>query len=138
MCIYKGVIIMNRIEYLTKLMENDVKLICLAEKDVEDMKSEIEDELKKAEEKCESYEELYDGDDELIMSAYIEYEDVRSPLTQLEALLCDFKLSLIDHYEQLLLEKRVYTDEIKQSLASVKFDVVKMDETVEIIKGVLI
>ena len=129
---------MNRTEYLTELMKNDVKLICIAEKDVKQMKSNIGDELKKAEEKCDSYEEMYEDDNGLIMSAYTEYEKVRSPLTQLEALLQDFKLSLIDHYEQLLIEKRAYNTEISQALATAKYNVTKMDETVEIIKGVLI
>lgn len=129
---------MNRAEYLTELMKNDVKLICIAEKDVKQMKSNIGDELKKAEEKCDSYEEMYENDNGLIMSAYTEYEKVRSPLTQLEALLQDFKLSLIDHYEQLLIEKRAYNTEISQALATAKYNVTKMDETVEIIKGVLI
>ena len=81
---------------------------------------------------------MYEDDDGLIMSAYTEYERVRSPLTQLEALLQDFKLSLIDHYEQLLIEKRAYNNEIRKALATAKYNVVKMDETVEIIKGVLI
>ena len=129
---------MNRTEYLTELMKKDVKLICIAEKDVKQMKSNIGAELKKAEEKCDSYEEMYEDDNGLIMSAYTEYEKVRSPLTQLEALLQDFKLSLIDHYEQLLIEKRAYNTEISQALATAKYNVTKMDETVEIIKGVLI
>ena len=129
---------MNRTEYLTELMKNDVKLICIAEKDVKQMKSNIGDELKKAEEKCDSYEEMYEDDNGLIMSAYTEYENVRSPLTQLEALLQDFKLSFIDDYEQLLIEKRAYNTEISQALATAKYNVTKMDETVEIIKGVLI
>lgn len=129
---------MNRVDYLTELMKNDVKLICIAEKDVEKMKLDIGEELQKAEEKCDSYEELYEGDDGLIMSAYTEYENVRSPLTQLEALLQDFKLSLINHYEQLLIEKQAYDQEISEALAKSKYNVIKMDETVEIIKGVLI
>ena len=129
---------MNRVEYLTELMKKDVKLIVIAEKDVNQMKKDIGDELKRAEEKCDTYEEMYEGDNELIMTAYIEYENVRSPLTQLEALLQDFKLSLIDHYEQLLIEKRAYNTEISQALATAKYNVVKLDETVEIIKGVLI
>ena len=88
---------MNRVEYLLELMKNDVKLICIAEKDVKQMKSNIGAELKRAEEKCDSYEEMYEGDEGLIMTAYTEYENVRSSLTQLEALLDDFKRSLIDH-----------------------------------------
>ena len=72
------------------------------------------------------------------MSAYIEYEKVRSPLTELESVLCDFKRCLIDHYEQLLIEKQAYNNEIGEALSISKYNVVKMDETVEIIKGVLI
>ena len=102
------------------------------------MKINIGDQLKKAEEKCESYEEMYEGDDGLIMTAYTEYENVRSPLTQLEALLDDFKRSLINHYEQLLIEKRAYNTQIGEALSKSKYNVTKMDETVEIIKGVLI
>ena len=129
---------MNRAEYITELMKKDVELIGIAQRDVNQMKLAIEDDLKKAEEKCDSYEELYENDEGLIMSAYREYESVRSPLTQLEALLQDFKISLIDHYEQLLVEKQVDTIEIREALAKSKYSVVKMDETVEIIKGVLI
>lgn len=129
---------MNRAEYLTELMKRDVELINIAEKDVKQMKLNIEDELKKAEEKCDSYEEMYEGDDGMIMTAYTEYEQVRSPLTQLEALLDDFKRELISHYEQLLIEKRVYNTKIGEALAKSKYNVTKMDETVEIIKGVLI
>ena len=129
---------MNRVEYLTELMKRDVELIAIAEKDVKQMKINIGDQLKKAEEKCESYEEMYKGDDGLIMTAYTEYENVRSPLTQLEALLDDFKRSLINHYEQLLIEKRAYNTQIGEALSKSKYSVTKMDETVEIIKGVLI
>ncbi|MBR0369677.1 MAG: hypothetical protein IJH63_02995 [Methanobrevibacter sp.] len=129
---------MNRVEYLTELMKKDVKLIVIAEKDVNQMKKDIGDELKRAEEKCDTYEEMYEGDNELIMTAYIEYENVRSPLTDLESILCDFKRSLIDHYEQLLIEKRAYNNEIGKALSISKYNVTKMDETVEIIKGVLI
>ena len=129
---------MNRVEYLTELMKRDVELIAIAEKDVKQMKINIGDQLKKAEEKCESYEEMYKGDDGLIMTAYTEYENVRSPLTQLEALLDDFKRSLINHYEQLLIEKRAYNTQIGEALSKSKYNVTKMDETVEIIKGVLI
>ena len=129
---------MNRVEYLTELMKKDVKLIVIAEKDVNQMKKDIGDELKRAEEKCDTYEEMYEGDNELIMTAYIEYENVRSPLTDLESILCDFKRSLIDHYEQLLIEKRAYNNEIGKALSISKYNVTKLDETVEIIKGVLI
>ena len=129
---------MNRVEYLTELMKRDVELIAIAEKDVKQMKINIGDQLKKAEEKCESYEEMYEGDDGLIMTAYTEYENVRSPLTQLEALLDDFKRSLINHYEQLLIEKRAYNTQIGEALSKSKYNVTKMDETVEIIKWVLI
>ena len=63
---------------------------------------------------------------------------LRSPLTELESVLSDFKRSLIDHYEQLLIEKRAYNNAIGMALTNSKINVVKMDETVEIIKGVLI
>ena len=129
---------MKKTEYLTELMKKDIQLIAIAEKDVRDMELKLGDELKKAEEKCDSYEEMYEDDDGLIMSAYIEYERIRSPLTELESVLSDFKRSLIDHYEQLLIEKRAYNSEIGIALSNSKINVVKMDETVEIIKGVLI
>lgn len=129
---------MKKTEYLTELMKKDIQLIAIAEKDVRDMELKLGDELKKAEEKCDSYEEMYEGDDGLIMSAYIEYERIRSPLTELESVLSDFKRSLIDHYEQLLIEKRAYNSEIGMALSNSNINVVKMDETVEIIKGVLI
>lgn len=129
---------MNRIDYLTESMKIDVKLICLVEKDVENMKLNLEDDLKKAEEKCDSYEEMYKDDLEIIMGVYEEYEAVRSPLTQLEELLKDFKINLINHYERLLIEKQVYNQGIANSLNRSKKNLLKMDDTVEIIKGVLI
>ena len=129
---------MNRAEYLMEIMKKDVENIVLTEKDIFSKKLELIVDLKKAEEKCDSYEEMYEGDEALIMTAYNEYENVRSPLTQLESLLNDFKRSLIDHYEQFLIEKSAYTDEIREALVKSKYNVTKMDETVEIIKGVLI
>lgn len=129
---------MNRAEYITELMKKDVELIGIAQRDVNQMKLDIGEELKRAEEKCDSYEEMYEGDDGLIMTAYIEYESIRSPLTELESVLSDFKRSLIDHYEQLLIEKRAYNNEIGVALSNSKINVIKLDETVEIIKGVLI
>ena len=129
---------MNRVEYITALMKKDVELIGIAQRDVNQMKLDIGEELKRAEEKCDSYEEMYEGDDGLIMTAYIEYESIRSPLTELESILYDFKRNLIDHYEQLLIEKRAYNTEIGVALTNSKMNVIKLDETVEIIKGVLI
>ena len=129
---------MNGAEYITELMKKDVELIGIAQRDVNQMKLDIGEELKRAEEKCDSYEEIYEGDDGLIMTAYIEYESIRSPLTELESILYDFKRNLIDHYEQLLIEKRAYNTEIGVALTNSKMNVIKLDETVEIIKGVLI
>ena len=129
---------MNRAEYITELMKKDVELIGIAQRDVNQMKLDIGEELKRAEEKCDSYEEMYEGDDGLIMTAYIEYESIRSLLTELESILYDFKRNLIDHYEQLLIEKRAYNTEIGVALTNSKMNVIKLDETVEIIKGVLI
>lgn len=129
---------MNKVEGLLELMKRDVKLILIAEKDVEAMKFNLEDDLKKAEEKCDFYEEMYKDDLETIMWVYEEYEAVRSPLTQLEEILRDFKINLINHYEQLLIEKEVYNQGIANSLNRSKKNLLKMDDTVEIIKGVLI
>ena len=129
---------MDKSEYLTELMKKDVESIVLAEEDVKHMELKLIVELKKAEEKCDAYEEMYEGDDGLIMSAYTEYEKIRNPITQLESLVQDFKISLIDHYEQLLIEKNAYDEELRKSLALAKYNVVKMDETVNLIKGVLI
>ena len=129
---------MNKVEGLLELMKRDVKLILIAEKDVEAMKFNLEDDLKKAEEKCDFYEEMYKDDLETIMWVYEEYEAVRSPLTQLEEILGDFKINLINHYGQLLIEKQVYNQGIANSLNRSKKNLLKMDDTVEIIKGVLI
>lgn len=129
---------MNKVEGLLELMKRDVKLILIAEKDVEEMKLNLEDDLKKAEEKCDSYEEMYKDDLEIIMTAYEEYDSVRGPLTQLEELLRDFKINLINHYERLLIEKELYNQGIANSLNRSKKNLLKMDDTVEIIKGVLI
>ena len=98
----------------------------------------IGEDIKRAEEKCDEYEEMYEGDEGLILTAYIECESVRSPLTELESVLYDFKRNLIDHYEQLLIEKRAYNTEIGVALTNSRINLSKMDETVEIIKGVLI
>lgn len=129
---------MNKVEGLLELMKRDVKLILIAEKDVEAMKFNLEDDLKKAEEKCDFYEEMYKDDLETIMWVYEEYDSVRSPLTQLEEILRDFKINLINDYGQLLIEKEVYNQGIANSLNRSKKNLLKMDDTVEIIKGVLI
>ena len=129
---------MKRTEHLTELMKKDIQLITIAEKDVREMELKLRDKLKEAEDKCDLYEEMYEGDDGLIMTAYDEYETIRSPLTELESVLSDFKKNLIEHYEQLLIAKQLYSNEICRTLTNSKYNVVKMDETVEIIKGVLI
>ena len=129
---------MKRTEYLTELMKKDVELINDLEENVREVKSEIEDELKKAEEKCDLYEEMYPDDFGIVLSAYTEYENIRSELTELESALYEFKIVLIDHYEKLLIEKRAYNTEIGVALAKSRVNVIKLDETVEIIKGVLI
>lgn len=59
---------MNRVEYITELMKKDVELIGIAQRDVNQMKLDIGEELKRAEEKCDSYEEMYGGDDGLILN----------------------------------------------------------------------
>ena len=129
---------MNKAEYLTELMKRDVEMINLTEKDIKSKHLKIIVELKEAERKCEEYEKMYEGDDNRIMPAYIEYEKIRMPVTELEALLTDFKRNLIDHYEQLLIEKQVFTPEIEISLSKSRNNVLKLNETVEIIKGVLV
>ena len=77
----------------------------MAENDVKKMNLKLIGDLKRAEEKRDSFEEMYGCDDERVMSAYIEYEHIRSSLTELEALFRDFKLTLIVHYTDLLFEK---------------------------------
>lgn len=129
---------MNRAEYLIELIKRDVELIQLHEKDIEDMKLKLLVELKTAEEKCEMYEEMYDEDSDLVMSAYIELERVREPITRLETESRAYKLSLIDHYEELLKEKKEFDNIVSKSLNCAKYNVVKMDEVVDMIKGVLI
>ena len=128
---------MSRADEILDLMRIDIGLIEIAQKDVNEMKNLLEDDLKKAEEKCELYEEMYEDDTNLVMSAYNEYEEIRSPLTFLESLLNDFKIILIEHYEQLLIEKDACDVETSKVLSKSKYNVIKMDETVEIIKGVL-
>ena len=129
---------MNKIEYLTELMKNDVELINIAEKDVEAMELKLIVELKNAEEKCDAYAEMYEDDEGLVMSAYIEYEQIRSPLTELEFALNDLKINLLDHYELLLIEKKALSDELHNALRASRYNIVKLDETVNLIKGVLI
>ena len=128
---------MNRAYEILHLMRIDLGLIEKAQNDVNEMTNLLEDELKKAEEKCELYEEMYEDDTNLVMSAYEEYEEIRSPLTFYESILNDFKVILIEHYEQLLIEKDVYDVETSMILSKSKYNLVKMNETVEIIKGVL-
>ena len=129
---------MNRAEYLIELIKQDVELIQLKEKDIEAMKLKLIVELKAAEEKCEMYEEMYEEDNDLVMSAYIELERVREPITRLEYESRAYKLSLIDHYEELLKEKKQFDNIMSKSLNVAKYNVVHMDEVVEMIKGVLI
>lgn len=129
---------MNRAEYLIELIKRDVELIQLHEKDIEDMKLKLLVELKTAEEKCEMYEEMYEEDSDLVMSAYIELERVREPITRLETESRAYKLSLIDHYEELLKEKKEFDNIVSKSLNVAKYNVVKMEEVVDMIKGVLI
>lgn len=129
---------MNRTEYLLEIMKKDVENIALTEKDISDKELELIKELKEAEDRCERYEEMYEDDEDLVMSAYCDYERIRNPITSLESVLSDFKIDLINHYEQLLIEKGAITDEIQKALAVSKYNYTKMDETVNIIKGVLI
>lgn len=97
---------MNRAEYLIELIKRDVELIQLIEKDIEAMNLKLIVEIKNAEEKCEMYEEMYEEDNDLVMSAYIELERVKEPITRLETESRAYKLCLIDHYEELLKEKK--------------------------------
>ena len=129
---------MNRAEYLIELIKRDVELIQLKEKDIEAMKLKLIVELKSAEEKCEMYEEMYEEDNDLVMSAYIELERVKEPITRLETESRAYKLCLIDHYEELLKEKKQFDNLMRKSLNVAKYNAVKLDEVVEIIKGVLI
>ena len=64
---------MNRIEYLIELIKRDVEQVKIAEEDVQAMRLRLLVELKRLEEKCEMYEEMYEDDNDLAMSAYIEY-----------------------------------------------------------------
>lgn len=129
---------MNKIEYLVELIKRDVEMICGKEEDIKSLKLKLIVELKNAEDKCDLYEEMYENDDELIISAYKEYEKVRSPLTRLETESRAYKLCLIDHYEELLREKNDFDEEVSKSLQTAKYNAVKLDELVELIKGVLI
>ena len=127
---------MNRIEYLIELIKRDVEQVKIAEEDVQAMRLRLLVELKRLEEKCEMYEEMYEDDNDLAMSAYIEYERARQPLTQLEDSAKAHKLILIDHYEEFLKEKSDFDADIGKSLNMAKYNVYKMDEVVEMIKGV--
>ncbi len=133
-----GLINMNKTEYLIGLIKRDVELININKEDIEAMRLKLLVELKDAEEKCEMYEEMYEADNELVMSAFLEYERIRSPITRLEAESRAYKLCLIDHYEELLREKKEFDENISKSLAKAKHNVTKLDEVVEMIKGVFI
>lgn len=97
---------MNKVEYLIELIKRDVEQVKIAEEDVQAMKLRLLVDLKRLEEKCEMYEEMYEDDNDLVMSAYIDYERARQPLTQLEDVAKAHKLILIDHYEEFLKEKK--------------------------------
>ena len=97
---------MNRIEYLVELIKRDVEQIKIAEEEINGMKLRLIVELKSAEEKCEMCDEMYEEDNDLVMSAYIELERVREPITRLESQSRAYKLCFIDHYEELLKEKK--------------------------------
>ena len=77
---------MNKVEYLIELIKRDVEQVKIAEEDVQAMKLRLLVDLKRLEEKCEMYEEMYEDDNDLVMSAYIDYEHARQPLTQLKRL----------------------------------------------------
>ena len=127
---------MNRIEYLIDLIKRDVEQAKIAEEDVQAMRLRLLVDLKRLEEKCEMYEEMYEDDNDLVTSAYIEYERARQPLTELEEAAKAHKLILIDHYEEFLKEKSDLDADIGKSLNMAKYNVCKMDEVVEMIKGV--
>ena len=127
---------MNRIEYLIELIKRDVEQAKIAEEDVQAMRLRLLVDLKRLEEKCEMYEEMYEDDNDLVTSAYIEYERARQPLTELEEAAKAHKLILIDHYEEFLKEKSDLDADIGKSLNMAKYNVCKMDEVVEMIKGV--
>lgn len=127
---------MNRIEYLIELIKRDVEQVKIAEEDVQAMRLRLLVDLKRLEEKCEMYEEMYEDDNDLVTSAYIEYERARQPLTELEEAAKAHKLILIDHYEEFLKEKSDLDADIGKSLNMAKYNVCKMDEVVEMIKGV--
>lgn len=71
------------------------------------------------------------------MSAYIELERVREPISRLESESRAYKLCLIDHYEELLKEKKEFDCSISKTLNVAKYNVTKMDEVVEMIKEVI-
>ena len=127
---------MNRIEYLIELIKRDVEQVKIAEEDVQAMRLRLLVDLKRLEEKCEMYEEMYEDDNDLVTSAYIEYERARQPLTELEEAAKAHKLILIDHYEEFLKEKSDLDADIGKSLNMAKYNVCKMEEVVEMIKGV--
>ena len=127
---------MNKVEYLIELIKRDVEQVKIAEEDVQAMKLRLLVDLKRLEEKCEMYEEMYEDDNDLVMSAYMEYEHARQPLTQLEEAAKAHKLILIDHYEEFLKEKKEFDADISKSLNIAKYNVCKMEEVVEMIKGV--
>ena len=127
---------MNKVEYLIELIKRDVEQVKIAEEDVQAMKLRLLVDLKRLEEKCEMYEKMYEDDNDLVMSAYIDYERARQPLTQLEDVAKAHKLILIDHYEEFLKEKKEFDADISKSLNMAKYNVCKMEEVVEMIKGV--
>lgn len=127
---------MNKVEYLIELIKRDVEQVKIAEEDVQAMRLRLLVDLKRLEEKCEMYEEMYEDDNDMVMSAYMEYERARQPLTQLEETAKAHKLILIDHYEEFLKEKKEFDTDISKSLNIAKYNVCKMEEVVEMIKGV--
>lgn len=64
---------MNKVEYLIELIKRDVEQVKIAEEYVQAMKLRLLVDLKRLEEKCEMYEEMYEDDNDLVMSAYIDY-----------------------------------------------------------------
>lgn len=127
---------MNRVEYLIELIKRDVEQIKITEEDIKAMELKLIVELKAAEEKCEMYEEMYEDDEGLIISAFKEYENIRAPITHLEHQSRVYKLSLIDHYEELLKEKEEFDEDISKSLSIAKYNVSRLEEVVEMIKEV--
>ena len=124
---------MNKIEYMQLVICRDLENIKDTQRLIKDKNLELINELIDAGNDIDVCEEEFGSDDERTIKSYMDYEIIRKPITELESQLLDFKKDFINHYESFLEETNQNID-----LNPIKTNLVKLDETIEAIKTILI